>query len=380
MFDAFVLFCNFPFAFMIDDLLYKIALTMIPNIGPVQAKILLEHFDSPENIFKASIKELEQLEGIGTIKAASIKNFDDFKGAENEMMFIEKYRIESLFINDKDYPKRLLNCYDSPTLLYFRGNANLNASKIINIIGTRNHTDYGRQITEQLIDELQSQNVLIVSGLAYGIDAIAHKSAVLNNLATVGVLAHGLDTIYPAQHTALAKQMLLNGGLLTEFRKETKPDKHNFPRRNRIVAGMSDATIVIETAVKGGSMITAELANGYNRDIFAFPGKVLDSKSAGCNHLIRNNKAILLEDSSQLIEALGWSTKKTRRREQKELFITVSNDEQIVMDILKEKDTVHIDEIYLRSGLTSSTVAAAMLNLEFQNVLTSLPGKMYKLL
>ena len=365
---------------MTDDLLYQIALTMVPNIGPVQAKILLEHFDNPKSIFKASKKELENLEGIGSIKASSIKSFEDFAGAENEMEFIDKYKIETLFLKNINYPKRLLNCYDSPTLLYYRGNADLNASKIINIIGTRNHTDYGRQITEQLIDELQSYQVLIVSGLAYGIDSIAHKAAVQNNLATVGVLAHGLDTIYPSQHTVLAKQMLLNGGLLTEFRKETKPDKHNFPRRNRIVAGMADATIVIETALKGGSMITAELANGYNRDVFAFPGKVTDQKSAGCNYLIKTNKAILLEDSQQLIETLGWSLKKPKRKVQKELFINFTNEEQILMDILKEKDTIHIDEIYLKSGLTSSTVAAAMLSLEFQNVLASLPGKVYKLL
>ena len=365
---------------MTNDLLYQIALTTIPNIGPVQAKILVHHFGDCQNIFKASTKELENLEGIGTIKAKCIKNFEDFSIAEDEITFIEKYKIETLFLKDAEYPQRLLNCYDPPTLLYYRGNANLNVSRIINIIGTRNHTDYGRQVTEQLIDELQSQQVLIVSGLAYGIDAIAHKAAVQNNLQTVGVLAHGLDTIYPPQHTSLAKQMVLNGGLLTEFRKETKPDKHNFPRRNRIVAGMADATIVVETACKGGSMITAELANGYNRDVFAFPGKVTDAKSAGCNHLIKNNKAVLLQDSQQLIETLGWISKKPKRKEQKELFISLTNDEQILVDILKDKETVHIDEIYIKSGLTSSTVAASMLNLEFQNVLVSLPGKMYKLL
>lgn len=365
---------------MTNDLLYQISLTRIPNIGPVQAKILVDHFGDCCDIFRASTKELENLEGIGTVKAKCIKSFEDFTAAEDEIIFIEKYKIETLFLKDSQYPQRLLNCYDPPTLLYYRGNADLNASRVINIIGTRNHTDYGRQVTEQLIDELQSQQVLIVSGLAYGIDAIAHKAAIQNNLQTVGVLAHGLDTIYPPQHTSLAKQMVLNGGLLTEFRKETKPDKHNFPRRNRIVAGMCDATIVVETACKGGSMITAELANGYNRDVFAFPGKVTDAKSAGCNHLIKNNKAVLLQDSQQLIETLGWFSKKTKRKEQKELFIALSNDEQILVDILKEKETVHIDEIYLKSGLTSSTVAASMLNLEFENVLVSLPGKMYKLL
>lgn len=325
---------------MIDDLLYQIALTIVPNVGAVQAKILADHFGNAKDIFRASKKQLENIEGIGTVKAASIIAFDDFTTAENEIGFIEKYKIETLFIKDRNYPQRLINCYDSPTLLYYRGNADLNSTKVINIIGTRSHTDYGKQITEQLINELQSFNILVISGLAYGIDAIAHKAAVQNNLATVGVLAHGLDTIYPDQHTSLAKQMLLNGGLLTEFRKETKPDKHNFPKRNRIVAGMSDATIVIETALKGGSMITADLANSYNKDVFAFPGKVTDAKSAGCNHLIKSNKAILLEDSQQLLDTMGWSTKKTKRKQQKELFITLSDDEQILVNILKEKETI----------------------------------------
>ena len=206
-----------------------------------------------------------------------------------------------------DYPKRLLNCYDSPTLLYYKGEADLNSEKIIAVIGTRNHTEYGKQVTEKLIRELTEQNVVVVSGLAYGIDAIAHKAAVKNNLKTVGVLAHGLDQVYPSQHTGLAKEMLqAGGGLLTEFRSKTKPDKHNFPTRNRIVAGMSDATIVIETGIKGGSMITAELANNYNKDVFAYPGSVNDGKSAGCNYLIKNNKAVLLTDAQELIELMNW--------------------------------------------------------------------------
>lgn len=363
-----------------NELLYQVALTLVPNIGPVQAKILTEHFGNAENIFNASKKELENIEGIGEVRAKSIKKFDNFSSAEKEIEFVEKYKIQTLFLTSENYPKRLLNCYDSPTLLYYRGNADVNASKIISIIGTRNNTDYGKVLTEQLISELQSFQVLIVSGLAYGIDAIAHKAAVQNDLPTIGVLAHGLNTIYPSAHAGLAKQMLQNGGLLTEFKKEMLPDKHNFPRRNRIVAGMADATIVIETAVKGGSMITAELANGYSRDVFAFPGKVTDSKSAGCNHLIKNNKAVLLTDAAHLAEMLGWSTKKAKPKKQKELFISLTNDEQVLVNVLKEKDTVHIDEIFLKSGLTSSTVAAAMLNLEFQNVVASLPGKMYRLL
>ena len=367
---------------MRDSLLYQIALTLIPNIGPVQAKILLQHY-SPEEIFRTKRTSLEKLEGIGGVRANNIKAFDNFSIAEEEIAFIEKYKITPLFISDENYPQRLLNCYDSPTLLYYRGEADLNSSKIISVIGTRSNTDYGKQITELLIKELAPFSIIVVSGLAYGIDAIAHKSAIKNNLPTIGVLAHGLDQIYPLQHAGLAKEMAKNsGGILTEFRSNTKPDKHNFPIRNRIVAGMSDATIVIETGLKGGSIITAELANGYNKDVFAVPGKVTDSKSAGCNHLIKSNKAVLLTDAADLIAYMGWEekTKKQSHKPQKELFIELTADEKTVVDILKEKESIHIDELNIKSGLTSSAVAAVILNLELQNVITSLPGKLYRLM
>ncbi len=367
---------------MSNDLLYQIALSLTPNIGPVQAKILVEQFGSAENIFKAKISQLKNTEGIGEIRAGSIKNFDRFQEAEEEIKFIEKYNIQPLFISDEKYPTRLLNCYDSPELLYYKGNADLNAAKIVAIVGTRTHTEYGKQVTEKLLKDLASLNVLVVSGLAYGIDAIAHKAALKNNLPTVGVLAHGLDQIYPTHHSSLAKDMLKNGGLLTEFRSRTNPDKHNFPTRNRIVAGMSDATIVIETGIKGGSMITAELANSYNKDVFAFPGKVTDNKSAGCNYLVKSNKAMLLTDAQDLVEIMGWEEKaksKKEERRQKELFIELSKEERIVVDILKEKEAVHIDEINLRSNLSSSAIAAAILNMELQGVINSLPGKMYSL-
>jgi DNA processing protein len=365
---------------MSPDVLYQVALTLVPNIGAVQAKILVDHFGEAENIFKAKKKDLDLLEGIGEVRANAIKRFNDFTAAEAELAFLEKFRIQPLFLTDEHYPKKLLSCYDSPTLLFYRGQADLNQQKVISIIGTRNNTEYGRQLTEQLVEGLQPLNALVVSGLAYGIDAIAHKSAIQNNLPTVGVLAHGLDTIYPAAHKSLAKQMLLNGGLLSEFRKDTLPDKHNFPRRNRIVAGIADCTIVIETAASGGSMITAELANGYNRDVFAVPGKVSDSKSTGCNYLIKNNKAVLITSAEDVIEEMGWIPKKVKAKQQKELFITLTADEQIIVDLLRQKDGLHVDELFLKSGLTSSTVAAAILNLEFENVVASLPGKMYRLL
>jgi DNA processing protein len=365
------------------ELLYQLALTEVPHIGCVQAKLLLQHFGSAENIFKAKLHELESLDGMGEVRARSVKSFSSFSKAEEEMKFIEKYKITPLFLTDKNYPQRLLNCYDSPTLLFFKGDADLNASKIISIVGTRNHTDYGKQITEKLLKDLAGRQVLVISGMAYGIDAIAHKTAVKNNLLTVGVLAHGLDQIYPSAHTHLAKEILKHGGgLLTEFRSNTKPDKHHFPTRNRIVAGMSDATIVIETGIKGGSMITAELANGYNKDVFAIPGKVTDPKSAGCNYLIKSNKAILLTDAQELIDIMGWEEKdkKSNAKKQKELFIELSKEEKIIIDILQEKETVHIDEINLRCGLSSSTVAAVILNLELQGIVASLPGKLYKLI
>lgn len=364
---------------MQNQLLYQIALTLVPNIGAVQAKILIDHFGDAESVFKASVKKLNAVEHIGEVKAASIKAFQDFEKAEEEINFIEKYKIQPLFITDQHYPQRLLKCYDAPTLLYYRGNADLNHAKIISIIGTRNNTDYGKQATEKIVADLTDENVLILSGLAFGIDAIAHKAALQNNLPTIGVLAHGLDTIYPSHHKSLAKEMLQSGGLLTEFMKQTKPDKHNFPRRNRIVAGMADATIVIETAVKGGSMITAELAYNYNRYVFALPGKITDSKSAGCNYLVKHKHASLLTDAQQLIEAMGWQKKKPKQKVQKELFIELSQDERIIVGMLREKDSTHVDELFLRSGLSSSAIAASMLSLELQNVIVSLPGKMYRL-
>ncbi len=366
---------------MHPDLLYQLALTFVPNIGPVQAKILLQHCEA-EEIFHAKKTFLEKIEGIGPIRADAIKKFDGFNRAEEEIKFIEKYKIKPIFLTDEPYPKRLLNCYDSPTLLFYKGEADLNAEKIIAIIGTRSHTDYAKQVTEKLVKELAAQNVTIISGLAFGVDAIAHKSAIKNEVPTVGVLAHGLNQIYPAEHAGLAKDMIKHsGGLLTEFGSHSKPDKHNFPTRNRIVAGMSDATIVIETGIKGGSMITAELANSYNKDVFAVPGKTTDTKSAGCNYLIKNNKAILFTDGQDVLETMGWQDKnnKSAVRKQKQLFIEMTAEEKIIAGILNEKETVPIDEINMKSGLSSSAVAAAILNLELQNVVLSLPGKQYRL-
>jgi len=364
---------------MHSELFYQLALTLVPNIGDVQSKILVQHFGDAASIFKAKTGTLEKLEGIGEIRAKAIKHFNDFHLVETELKFIEKYKIRTLFLTDETYPKRLLNCYDSPTILFYKGTADLNASRIVAVVGTRSNTDYGKAFAEKLIEDLADENVLIISGLAFGIDAIAHKAALKNDLPTVGVVGHGLSKIYPSQHAELAKEMIAaGGGILSEFFHDTKPDKHNFPLRNRIVAGLSDATIIVESSVKGGSMITAKLADGYNRDVFAVPGKTTDKASAGCNHLIKFNKAVLLTDADELLEVMGWKEKKAKPKKQRELFIELSPEEQNVLQLLQQKEAVHIDEINTRSNLSSSAVAAAILNLELQGIVQGMPGKMYK--
>ncbi len=366
---------------MHSDLLYQLALTLVPNIGDVHAKALVNLYGDAASIFKAPKKQLESIEGIGSVRASSIKAFKDFTLCENEMAFIEKYKIQPLFLNSDKYPKRLLNCYDSPVLLYYRGNADLNQEKIISIVGTRHFTEYGRNVCENIIATLHAQNTLIISGLAFGIDTIAHKAALKNNFSTVAVLAHGLDRIYPSQNKALAKQMTEQGGLLTEFMSNTTPDKQNFPKRNRIVAGMCDALIVIESGLKGGSLITAELANSYNKDVFAIPGRTTDSKSEGCNFLVKNNKAILITNADDFLQAMNWNiAPRKETKKQRELFIELTEDEKNITDILARHEQLQIDALYLQSGLSSSKAAGALLSLEMQGIVASLPGKVYKLL
>jgi DNA processing protein len=362
------------------DLLYQLALTFVPQIGDARAKALVQHFGEAKAIFDASVNTLIKVEGINLQLAKSIKDFNDYSRAEKELQFIERYKIQTLFLTDIKYPQRLLNCFDPPTLLFYKGKANLNASKTVAIVGTRLCTDYGKQFTERLVTALANENVTIVSGLAYGIDAVAHKSALKNGLPTIGVVGHGLDQIYPADHASLAKEMLLHdGGILSEFTSGTIADRFNFPLRNRIVAGMTDATIVIETEIKGGSMITAKLANGYNKDVFALPGRTIDKKSNGCNHLIQYNKALLLSDPDDFLSIMGWTNKKKPAKKQKELFIELTSEERQIVALLGTKDMVHIDEINLTMGINSSAVAASILNLELNNIISSLPGKLYKL-
>jgi DNA processing protein len=365
-----------------SSLIYKIALTHIPGVGPVLAKNLLGYCGSVEAIFTEKVTHLTKIPGIGINIAKAVHAFKNFDKAYIEADFIQKNKIEALFFLDEDYPQRLKNCNDSPVMLYYKGQKLLNLSRTIAIVGTRMATDYGKLQTEKIVEALQPYQPTIVSGLAYGIDICAHKSALKNNLPTVGVLAHGLDKIYPAVHKNVAAKMLQQGGLLTEYGNNTNPDRENFPARNRIVAGMCDAVVVIEAGAGGGALITAELANGYNRDVFALPGRVDDTFSAGCNRLIKTNKANLIETAADIAYILGWQNEfqKKKKHVQRPLFIDLNEDEQMLVNLLTQNGTMNIDTLLAHNQLPISKIAALLLNLEFNGIVKSLPGKMYALI
>lgn len=365
---------------MKNSLKYKITLSLIPNIGDIRAKRLVAYCGSVEGIFEEKKSALEKIPGIGSFVADAVLNHQLFDRAEEELLFIENNNITPVFYLDKNYPKRLSHCEDSPILLYFKGKANLNAEKMISIVGTRDATDYGKSICEKLITDLAPYNVTIASGLAYGIDICAHRAAIENNLSTICALAHGLDKIYPAVHKSTAEKMLENGGWLSDFTSKTIPDRENFPRRNRIVAGIADATIVIESKKGGGSLITADIANSYSRDVFAFPGKVDDVCSEGCNNLIKQNKAALIQSAADIIYIMGWEqTKKANMPVQKQLFVELKPEEELLVNVLKEKNAIAIDELCFAVNMPMSKVSSLLLTLEFSGIVKSLPGKMYRL-
>ncbi|WP_431198633.1 DNA-processing protein DprA [Mucilaginibacter sp. P19] len=362
------------------SLLHKVALSFVKNLGPVAAKSLIAYLGSVEEVFNASPEKMTRIPGIGEKRAVKWDFDDALRQAERELKFIEEHNIDVVFYTDTRYPKRLKNCHDSPVLLYAKGKMDLNPPHIISIVGTRNATDYGRQLCRQLVEELQQYNVLIVSGLAHGIDVAAHKECVKLNVPTIGVLGHGLDRLYPAQNRGTADKMLENGGLLSEYPSGTNPDRENFPQRNRIVAGIADATVVIEASIKGGALITAEIANSYNRDVFAFPGRLGDEFSEGCNFLIRNNKASLLTCPADLAYSLGWEKNDVSKPvEQFMLPFDLSDDERLIMDILRQNNTpVAIDDLTLRANMPMSQLAMNLLTMEMQGYISSLPGKMYR--
>ena len=363
---------------MDNNLLYKIALSRISGIGNVNAKKLIAHFKNLNNIFKAKKKDLMKVPGIGEYLANEIIHTNALSLAEAEIKFVEKHNIEVLFFLDENYPERLKHCEDAPVVLYYKGNKNLNKQKVISIVGTRNATRQGKEACGELIKAFKDNghNPLVVSGLAYGIDVCAHQAALKSGLDTLAVLGHGLHTIYPAAHKNIAKEIVQNGGLLTEFPNNSKLDPSNFVRRNRIIAGISDATIVVESAKKGGSLITAEIANSYNRDVFAFPGRISDKYSSGCNWLIKTNRAALIENISDLEYILGWQQAK-KQAVQKQLFVELSDDEKQIMDIISGEE-LSIDIISLKADMPMSKVSALLLNLEFSGLVKCMPGKIYK--
>ena len=346
----------------------------------MNARSLMSYCGSAEAIFSTKGSVLKTIPGIGPKTAAAICNHVGFTQAEAEITFIEKYKIKPLFFTDKEYPSRLKNCGDAPIILYFKGDTDLNTSKIISIVGTRNATEYGKELCRKLIADLQVHHPLVISGLAYGIDTMVHKECLKNNIHTVGILGHGLDRIYPALNRNLAGKMLECGGLLTEFTSETNPDRENFPKRNRIIAGMSDATIVVEANIKGGALITAEIANSYNRDVFAFPGRVEDEYSSGCNFLIKTNRANLISGVKDLEYLLGWTEMHAKKvKPQLSLLLNLSDIEQKIVDILKTKDLMEVDELALKTNLQQSKLAGSILGLEMQGIVVAMPGKVYRL-
>jgi DNA processing protein len=363
------------------DLTYQIGLTLLDGVGDVLAKNLVSYCGSAEQVFKTSKAQLEKIPGIGSYTSSSIfKSKSVLERAEKELRFIEDKNISALFYTDKNFPQRLKNCNDSPVMLYYKGNADLNVEKVVAVVGTRTPSSYGKEITEKLIQDLSDSGCLVVSGLAYGIDITAHKSSLDHGLNTVGVLAHGLDRVYPSVHSQYAKKMIYQGGLLTEFISETNPDKENFPKRNRIVAGMCDALVVVESKRGGGSLITATIANSYNKDIFAYPGKASDILSEGCNGLIKSHRANLMESAADLLYIMNWNEDiKKKKTSQIPLALNLSEEEQLIVKAFDAKSQLHVDEICYVTSFSISKTSTFLLQLEFSNIIKSLPGKMYQL-
>ena len=360
------------------QLQYYIALSLIPGVGDIIAKHLVSYIGSAEAIFKERPQILIKIPKIGENIARCITESDTMKRAEKEIEFIDRHNIKAFVYNEDSYPFRLKHCEDSPLILYTKGNCEYNSPKVVAIVGTRNATPYGKEMCKQIVGLLKMHNCIVVSGLAFGIDICAHKLALDMELPTIAVLGHSLETIYPAEHKNIATQIEQKGMLVTEHCSKSLIDKSNFVTRNRIIAGMTDATIIVESGEKGGALITTEYANNYNRDVFAIPGKTTDKFSVGCNNLIKNNKAVLLQSASEIESLLNWDCKKPESK-QKKLFPDLTNDESVIMNILNNEENINIDIITARSGLSMNKVSAILLNLEFNGLVKTMPGKCYSL-
>lgn len=362
-----------------DDILYYLALQSVEGIGPVNARKLIEHCGGARQVLEENQKKLKKIKGIGPYVLKQLKNPGIFKKAEKELCFIEKHKLKALSIEDQAYPAKLKHCQDAPLVLFQKGNFDIRKKRIISIVGTRMMTQYGKQFLNEFIGEIVKHDPIIISGLAYGIDSCAHHEAIQNNLTTVGVLAHGLDQVYPKVHYSLAKKMMEKGGLYSEFWSSTAPEKVNFVKRNRIIAGISEATIVVESANKGGSLITAELAASYNRDVFAVPGRIKDKFSTGCNMLIKSNKAAMISSVKDLEYVLGWNTVETKPKFiQKSLFVKLEKNEQMLYDHLIKSKKILLDQLSLEIGLSIQSTLMLLLQLELKGLVKCHPGKWYE--
>lgn len=360
--------------------IYQIAFSLVKGIGCITGRQILEHIQDASLLFTEKKQVLEKIPGLSRNILAGISS-DVLCRAEKELKFIEKHRIETYFIAKPDYPKRLKECVDAPLLLYYKGNADLSSSRIISIVGTRNATAYGKEIIDNLTSDIKNTfpEAIILSGLAYGIDIAAHKAALKQGIQTVGVLAHGLDRIYPFCHKNIAAEMVSKGGLLTEYMSETNPDRPNFIKRNRIIAGLSNCTVVVESAEKGGSLITAEISHSYNHDVFAFPGKVGDKYSQGCNRLIKHQKATLICHADDLFREMNWSNTQAKTPVQRSFLIDFSDDEQKIIDLLSKEKNMHLNTLCVTLDLAMSKLSPLLFELEMKGVISCMPGGIYAL-
>ncbi len=368
--------------FVTDKTLYQIALTHITGVGVALARNLMQIVGDEEQIFKEPARNLEKIQGISFRLINEIRSKEVLRKAEEELAFVTKNNLQLLFFTSPDYPERLTHCVDAPILLYVKGNSNLNYKKVVSIVGTRNATPQGYEACNQFVKELSSKfsDIIVVSGLAYGIDICAHRAALENGVPTAAVLAHGLDRIYPALHRKTAIDMLDAGALVTEFPSRTEPERFNFVRRNRIVAGLADALVVIESSSKGGSLITAEIANSYYREVFALPGRVTDAASVGCNRLIASDRAILMQDIKGFIDHMGWDDSVKPQPKQKELFLQLTETEERVFNSLNNVESMHVNMLAIELDVPVSELFFTLFELEMKNVVKPLPGGMYKLL
>jgi len=362
-----------------EKLLAILRLQKSKAVGDILAKKLIVNVGDVEQVFKEKSTILEKINGIGAHAIKHLFDSENLKSAEKELDYITKNKIEYTYFLEDDYPKNLQNCIDSPILMFKDGNINFNSNKIISIVGTRNMSSYGRDFTNKLIDELSTYSPIIVSGFAYGVDICAHKAAIRNNLQNIAVLAHGFEQIYPKVHKKYIHQVNENGGFLTEFWSEEQPLRENFLKRNRIVAGISTCTIIIESADKGGSLVTADIANSYNRDVFALPGRTTDIFSKGCNNLIKNHKAHLLNSPSDIVQLLNWDIKeKIKKPIQQQLFIELKEDEQKIYDYLQKNGKQLLDIIALECNIPLFQLSSILLQMELKGVIKPLPGKMFE--